>query len=77
MANKNSKVKENVAGKYYVDTGCMGCGVCVNIAPGIFEMNKDGSNAYVARQPKNKKEIDLCKEAIESCPASAIGDDGE
>ncbi len=32
MANKNAKAIKNVAGQYYVDTSCISCGQCVDIA---------------------------------------------
>jgi ferredoxin len=77
MANKDAKVKENVAGKYYVDDQCIACGVCEGTAPENFKMNDDGSHAYVYKQPANETEEKACEEAKNSCPTGAIGDDGE
>ncbi len=77
MADKNSKGPDNVAGKWYVDDQCTACGVCEGSAPENFKMSDDGAYAYVCKQPGNEEEEAACKEAMEACPAEAIGDDGE
>ena len=51
MANKTDKVNGNVEGKYYVDTSCIGCGMCEGTAPDNFKMN--GDMAIVYKQPEN------------------------
>jgi len=55
-----------------VDKGkCIGCGACVAICPGVFEMGSDGKSQV-------KKEADTSssciKQAINSCPAQAISE---
>ena len=65
MADKNEKNEFNVAGKFYVDSQCIGCALCAS------------GCAFVAKQPSNADETALCTEAMESCPVQAIGDDGE
>ena len=77
MAVKENKVAENVRGKFYVDDQCIACGLCREIAPEFFGNIECSDNSFVKKQPTNDKELDLCKEALESCPVSAIGDDGE
>lgn len=77
MANKNAKVSENAAGKYYVDDQCIACGVCEGTAPENFKMNSDGAHAYVYKQPENDVEENQVKDAMSSCPSNSIGDDGE
>ena len=67
MADKNEKNEFNVAGKFYVDSQCIGCALCASTAEGFFEISDTGC-AFVAA---------LCTEAMESCPVQAIGDDGE
>ncbi|MFH1760408.1 MAG: ferredoxin [bacterium] len=76
MANKDAKVKENVAGKYYCDDSCSACAVCSDEAPNNFKMTDDESYAYVYKQPENDEEEAACRDAMESCPEEAIGDDG-
>ncbi|MEW5814160.1 MAG: ferredoxin [Spirochaetota bacterium] len=76
MADKNNKVKENVPGPYYVDTDCTACGLCTDDAPANFALNSDESSAYVKKQPENDSEKKDCENALESCPVTAIGNDG-
>ncbi len=76
MADKNDKNEFNVAGKFYVDSQCIGCALCESTAEGFFKIGDTGS-AFVAKQPASDDEVALCNEAMESCPVQAIGDDGE
>lgn len=46
---------------------CIGCGLCPSLCPEVFEMGSDGK-AFV----KVQKKIPSVKEAIDSCPVSAI-----
>lgn len=77
MADKNNKGAKNVAGKYYVDSECIGCAMCHEIAPDHFEIDPAEGIAYVRAQPTTKSGLELCAEAMNSCPVEAIGDDGE
>ena len=70
------KVLENVPGKYYVNTRCIGCTLCPEIAPANFASNLEEGYEYVCKQPGNTAEEQLCREAMEICPVNAIGDDG-
>lgn len=48
---------------------CIGCGTCIFIAPDIFKFGKDGKSEVKKDINSESKEI---KEAIKSCPVSAI-----
>ena len=75
MADKNLKVSENVAGKWYVDENCIACDSCISVAPDFFVMNDDSTHAYVKKQPATAEEIQLCEDAKSTCPTEAIGND--
>lgn len=77
MADKHNKHPENVPGRYYVDVECIDCDVCRDTAPENFIRLDDGGYSYVYRQPDTPAEEDQCKEAMESCPVEAIGNDGD
>lgn len=77
MANRDEKVAENTEGRYYVDTQCIDCNLCINTAPGNFTHNEEAGYAFVTKQPSGDDEEDQCKEALEACPVEAIGNDGE
>lgn len=76
MASKEDRIAENVPGRFYVDSSCIDCDMCRNLAPKFFAMAENGGS-YVQVQPSSDEEIDLCKEAKDSCPVDAIGDIGE
>ena len=40
-------------------------------------VKEDSGNSFVKKQPTSEKEVELCVEALESCPVDAIGQDGE
>lgn len=77
MPNSADKVPENVAGRYYIDSQCIDCNMCRDIAPNNFAHQEDAGYAYVVKQPSNEDEEGQCAEAKDSCPVEAIGDDGE
>jgi len=76
MADKTARLPQNAPGKWYVDSTCIGCGLCTVTAPDIFTMGDDGQ-AFVARQPANDAETELAVQAANDCSAQSIGDDGE
>lgn len=57
--------------EYKVDqSACIGCGICPSVAPEHFELVN--GVAVVKKQPQAGNEKDLCQQALESCPVSAI-----
>ncbi len=52
---------------------CIGCGLCPQLAPGVFELT-DAGVAEAVNQP-GPDQADQAKEALESCPVSAIHED--
>jgi len=49
---------------------CIGCGMCVNLCPEVFEL-KDGKS-QVKEKANLEKYKDCIKQAIDSCPVGAI-----
>jgi ferredoxin len=76
MADKNSRFKENVPGKYFVDDQCIACDACCVEAPKFFAMNDNDGHAYVKLQPMNPAEIAEAENALAACPVEAIGNNG-
>ena len=76
MSNLQEKLQENETGRYYVDANCIDCDVCRDIAPDNFKRAAEKSCSFVYKQPDNRQEEALCREAMEACPVDAIGDDG-
>ena len=49
---------------------CIGCGLCVNMADQIFEMQDDKAVVILAEVPADQE--DGVREAIDSCAVEAI-----
>ncbi len=76
MADISNKYPENVQGKFFVDTQCIDCDLCREIAPENFGRNDDGGYSIVTKQPASITESQRCQEALEGCPVEAIGNNG-
>lgn len=48
---------------------CIGCGLCVTIAPKTFKLDAEGKAEVISAPGDNEKTI---QEAIDSCPVAAI-----
>jgi len=70
MARTDLRHPANAAGDWFVDTRCIDCGTCRDIAPGLF--GDDGGYSIVARQPTSDGEL-LAWLAAQACPTSSIG----
>ncbi|MFV0341377.1 MAG: ferredoxin [Anaerocolumna sp.] len=51
--------------------GCKGCGICTDICPSIFQMNKKIYAEVIERNVPISKEKQV-KEATKHCPVSVI-----
>ncbi len=49
---------------------CIGCGLCAETCPEVFEMGDDKARVKVDEVPEDA--VDACKEAAEDCPVEAI-----
>ena len=66
MADVESKLEDNIPGKFYVDEECIDCDLCREIAPTMYHRNDDGGYSFVARQPEGKEEEGYSVEAQEN-----------
>jgi len=69
------RIFQNVQGRFYVDSNCINCSLCPEIAPDNFMTNHDLGYEYICKQPETIKERELIAEAIDLCPADAIKED--
>jgi ferredoxin len=61
--------------KAHVDqTTCIGCGLCAETCPAVFEMGDDDLAKVIADPVPAGAEAD-CREAAENCPVEAISID--
>lgn len=49
---------------------CIGCGLCADTCPDVFELKEDKAFVKVEEVPEKVQE--LVKEAAENCPVDAI-----
>jgi|SRR5262249_37644044 len=71
MALISLRKPENVPGDFYVDSTCIDCDLCRQIAPEVFAESGDQSAVY--RQPENNHEQFAALKALVTCPTASIG----
>ncbi len=76
MADKTLRFSSNVPGNYYVTEDCIDCDLCRETAPSSFQRDHAIGFSIVYRQPETTDDIQLAEDAMEACPADAIGNDG-
>jgi len=72
MARVALKLAENVPGDFYVDSTCIDCDACRQIAPTVF--HDIGEQSAVFHQPSSDEELLAAQRALISCPTASIGD---
>lgn len=50
---------------------CIGCGACAALCEDIFEIDNEGLSKVIKEEVKDE-EVELTRDAIESCPTGAI-----
>lgn len=71
MADIRKSVKGNAAGEFFVDTTCIDCDTCRQLAPATF--GDDGEHAFVRAQPVDATERRAALRALVACPTGSIG----
>ncbi|HEY5037867.1 MAG TPA: MBL fold metallo-hydrolase [bacterium] len=71
MADLNKRVSENIAGEFFVDSTCINCDTCRQLAPTVFE--DGGETSFVRTQPKTPEETREATRALLACPTGSIG----
>lgn len=71
MANPKLKLDENSAGAFFVDSTCINCDTCRQLAPATFRDH--GGQSSVCCQPETQEEIRLAEMAVVACPTGSIG----
>ena len=57
--------------KYFVNDGCIGCGLCAGTCPDVFSMSDDGV-AVAIDMDVPEDSLETAAEAKDNCLASAI-----
>ncbi len=61
---------DNAEGDWYVDTRCIDCGTCRQLAPALFGQARDQSLVVV--QPEGESRTNAWRAAL-ACPTQSIG----
>jgi ferredoxin len=71
MADFKKQVQENVMGEFFVDSTCIDCDTCRQLAPNTFE--DSGRTSFVKTQPTTAEEVRKAIQALLACPTGSIG----
>ena len=71
MADQRKHVPENVPGDFFVDSTCIDCDACRQIAPAVC--GEAAESSFVKIQPRNEIERRCALQALLSCPTGSIG----
>jgi glyoxylase-like metal-dependent hydrolase (beta-lactamase superfamily II) len=71
MASLQQRLPENVPGDFFVDSTCIDCDTCSQLAPAIFRDH--GDQCSVHHQPENDAEVEQAMMALVACPTGSIG----
>ncbi len=65
------RLEANVPGEFFVDSTCIDCDLCRQIAPAVFRA--EGDNSVVHHQPATEAEARRAEMALVTCPTASIG----
>ena len=71
MADRTKRLPTNIDGNFFVDSTCINCDTCRQLAPKSFVEN--GEYSSVSRQPGNEPEHFQAYQALLACPVGSIG----
>lgn len=71
MANLQKRLPTNVEGDFYVDSTCINCDTCRQLAPKSFE--EVGDYSAVVNQPEGEPHVHQAYQALLACPVGSIG----
>jgi glyoxylase-like metal-dependent hydrolase (beta-lactamase superfamily II)/ferredoxin len=71
MARESLRLRENVAGSFFVDSTCIDCDTCRQLAPTTF--GETGEYSFVQLQPRGTEEERAAYRALVACPTASIG----
>jgi glyoxylase-like metal-dependent hydrolase (beta-lactamase superfamily II)/ferredoxin len=71
MADVRKQVSQNSPGEFFVDTTCIDCDTCRQLATSVF--GETGKYSYVYAQPQSDDDRRRALQALVSCPTGSIG----
>jgi len=71
MADQKKRLSTNVGGNFYVDSTCINCDTCRQLAPKSFK--EVGDYSAVVNQPEGEQHMHQAYQALLACPVGSIG----
>ena len=71
MADRRKRLPNNVDGEFFVDSTCINCDACRQLAPATFA--DSGDYSYVFAQPVDAASRRAALRALLACPTASIG----
>src|SRR4030081_2083542 len=71
MANRKKRVPEHVAGEFLINSTCIDCDACRQIAPSVF--GEAAATSFVHTQPVSTADRRQALQALLACPTGSIG----
>lgn len=75
MADPRRRHPASVPGPWFVDTTCIDCDACRQLAPDVFT-DSDVGQSTVKRQPASAEDERAAARALVACPTASIGVEG-
>ncbi|MCA1826535.1 MAG: MBL fold metallo-hydrolase [Myxococcales bacterium] len=72
MAQRQLSVVQNAPGELFVDSSCIECDTCRELAPDVFG-STDSGQSFVQKQPGDDAAWVRALQAVVSCPTASIG----
>jgi glyoxylase-like metal-dependent hydrolase (beta-lactamase superfamily II)/ferredoxin len=73
MARVADRMPENAAGSFYVDSTCIDCDICRQLAPDTFRRDDRLGQSIVQAQPRGTDATHRALLSLVACPTSSIG----
>ena len=73
MARASDRIAENVGDDFFVDSSCIDCDLCRQLAPATFARTDRRAQSFVHQQPHSDHERHRALMALVTCPTSSIG----
>lgn len=71
MADQKKRLATNTSGNFFVDSTCINCDTCRQLAPASFQ--EVGEYSAVVSQPEGDAELHQAYQALLACPTGSIG----
>src|SRR5262249_57120752 len=75
MAHLSRRLSNNAAGDFFVDSSCIDCDICRQVAPETLHAR--AGQTIVARQPSTPDAVHRALMALVACPTGSIGTTGK